>query len=42
MGVEASRDPELSELAQDVAPEKVLQKMEDTERSAARNSAREE
>ena len=36
MGVEASRDPELSELAQDVAPEKVLEKMEDTERSVSR------
>ena len=32
MGIDASRDPELSELAQDVAPEKVLQKMEETER----------
>jgi uncharacterized membrane protein len=34
LGIEASRDPELSELAQDVQPEKVLQKMEETERSA--------
>ena len=32
MDVEASRDPELSELARDVQPEKVLDKMEETER----------
>ncbi|HYC00687.1 MAG TPA: DUF1003 domain-containing protein [Candidatus Limnocylindrales bacterium] len=32
MDIEASRDPELSELAQDVAPEKVLDKMEESER----------
>ena len=32
MGVDASRDPELTELGKDVAPEKVLQKMEQTER----------
>jgi uncharacterized membrane protein len=32
LGIEASKDPELSELAQDVRPEKVLQKMEETER----------
>jgi uncharacterized membrane protein len=32
MGIEASRDPELQELAQDVAPEKVLDKMDETER----------
>jgi uncharacterized membrane protein len=32
MGVEASKDPELSELSRDVAPEKVLAKMEETER----------
>ncbi|MGZ5137401.1 MAG: hypothetical protein ACXWCX_06335, partial [Burkholderiales bacterium] len=32
MGIEASHDPELDELAQDVAPEKVLDKMEETER----------
>jgi len=30
--LEASRDPELQELAQDVAPEKVLDKMDETER----------
>ena len=35
MGVDASRDPELSELARDVAPEKVLEQMERTERDAA-------
>jgi uncharacterized membrane protein len=38
MGIEESRDPELSELAKDVEPEKVLDKMEKTEndhRSAA-------
>jgi uncharacterized membrane protein len=34
LGVEASKDPELSELAQDVRPEKVLEKMEETERQA--------
>ena len=28
MGVEAARDPELAELAQDVSPEKVIEKME--------------
>ena len=32
MGVEASTDPELSELARDVAPEKVLAKMEEAQR----------
>ena len=35
MGIEASRDPELSELARDVAPEKVLDKMEATERKVS-------
>ena len=35
LGVDASQDPELSELAQDVAPVKVLQKMAQTEREAA-------
>ena len=35
MGVEEADDPELSELAQDVAPEKVLDKMEATERKFA-------
>jgi uncharacterized membrane protein len=33
MGVEAARDPELAELSQDVAPEKVMEKMEDHERA---------
>jgi len=32
MDVEQSHDPRLSELAQDVAPDKVLDKMEETER----------
>jgi uncharacterized membrane protein len=32
MGIEASHDPELSELAQDVAPETVLEEMEENER----------
>jgi uncharacterized membrane protein len=32
MGIEQSQDPELPELARDVAPEKVLDKMEETER----------
>src|ERR687889_1441013 len=35
MGVEAARDPELAELSQDVAPEKVMEKMEAQERAAA-------
>ena len=39
LGVAASSDPELHELAQNVAPEKVLQKMEQTERDVARNRA---
>src|SRR5215212_1652518 len=39
MGVEASEDPELSELAQDVAPEKVLKKMAETERAIRQRSA---
>jgi uncharacterized membrane protein len=33
MGIEASSDPELSELARDVQPEKVLEKMEETQRA---------
>jgi uncharacterized membrane protein len=33
MGLEAARDPELAELAQDVAPEKVMEKMEAHERN---------
>ena len=40
MGVDASRDPELSELAQDVAPEKVLEKMEETERNVGKSANR--
>jgi len=36
MGVEQSRDPELSELSQDVKPEKVLDKMYETERKLHR------
>ena len=35
MGIESSRDPELSELSHDVAPEKVLQKMEETKRDVS-------
>ena len=31
MGVEAARDPELAELARDVAPEAVMQRIEETE-----------
>jgi uncharacterized membrane protein len=33
MGVEAARDPELAELSQDVAPEKVMEKMEAHQRN---------
>lgn len=33
MGIEIARDPELAELSQDVAPEKVIEKMEDHERT---------
>ncbi len=32
MGIEASRDPELAELAQDTAPERVLDRMEEAQR----------
>ena len=32
MGVEAARDPELTELSQDVAPEKVLETLEQSEK----------
>ena len=35
MGIEESRDPELSELAQDVAPERVLDEIEESERRFA-------
>jgi uncharacterized membrane protein len=33
MGIDAARDPELEELAQDVAPEKVMDRMEAQERA---------
>jgi uncharacterized membrane protein len=33
MGIEAARNPELTELSQDVAPEKVMEKMEADERA---------
>ena len=36
VGVDTSGDAELAELSKDVKPEKVLQKMEETERSAER------
>lgn len=35
MGIDESRDPELFELAQDVAPERVLDEMEENERQFA-------
>jgi uncharacterized membrane protein len=38
MAIEASDDPELSELARDVAPEKVLEKMEQTEHQVMHGS----
>jgi hypothetical protein len=31
MGIQAARDPDLDELSQDVAPEKVLDEIEETE-----------
>jgi uncharacterized membrane protein len=37
MGVDAAQDPELAELSQDVAPEKVMEKMEDHQRAVAPN-----
>jgi uncharacterized membrane protein len=40
LGVEASQDPELAELSQDVAPEKVLKKMAETERDATAKANR--
>lgn len=40
MNVEESHDPKLSELAQDVAPEKVLDKMEETERRFGQDGQR--
>jgi uncharacterized membrane protein len=36
LGIDAAHDPELDELGRDVAPEKVLRKMEQTERDAER------
>jgi hypothetical protein len=36
LGVEGSNDPELSELKRDVHPEKVLDKIEKTERDLSR------
>jgi len=36
MGLEAAQNPELAELSQDVAPEKVMEKMEAHERTIAR------
>lgn len=41
MGIEASQDPELNELAQDVHPEKVLKSMEKTERKFSEAELRE-
>jgi uncharacterized membrane protein len=38
MGVDAAQDPELVELSRDVAPEKVMEKMEDHERAVAPNA----
>jgi uncharacterized membrane protein len=38
MNIDASYDPELSELSRRVAPEKVLDKLEETERTHAANS----
>ena len=40
MGIAASKDPELGELAQDVAPEQVLRTMEVTERRVERDDER--
>lgn len=40
MGIEASQDPELPELAQDVAPERVLEEMEEHERQFAAEEER--
>jgi uncharacterized membrane protein len=38
MGLEIAQDPELVELSQDVAPEKVMEKMEAHERAAGKTS----
>jgi uncharacterized membrane protein len=40
MGLDAAHDPELHELAQDVAPEKVLDHMEEHERRLSADSAK--
>ena len=40
LGVEASQDPELAELSRDVAPEKVLKKMAETERDETTRTSR--
>jgi uncharacterized membrane protein len=40
MGIEAARDPELAELSQDVAPEKVMEKMEAHERAMGAQNTR--
>jgi uncharacterized membrane protein len=39
MGIDAAKDPELAELAQDVAPEKVMEKMEAQERAIGARTA---
>jgi uncharacterized membrane protein len=41
MGLEIAQDPELAELAQDVAPEEVMEKMEAHERAIGDRSSRE-
>jgi uncharacterized membrane protein len=40
MGIDAAKDPELAELSQDVAPEKVMEKMEAHERVIGARNAR--
>jgi hypothetical protein len=40
MGIEKSHGPELWELAQDVAPERVMEEMEDNERRIAAEGSR--
>ena len=42
MGVEESKNPELEELAKDVRPEKVLDKMDQLEQESAEESAEKE
>ena len=39
MGLEVARDPELEELSQDVAPEKVMEKMEAHKRAIGDRSS---